>query len=293
MSLTDVMPRVISWASTPIKVTLGETVYAGDLIGFDGTDWMQAEASATAPISARLVALEDGADNDVIEAAPFAVVSSYTGGTAGAQLWLSDVAGKVEEAVTGSLYQKVGFMASATVGFLSPAISEELGVMKVARSTDDARAGYFRLYQKTAAGSGDALRGYHTVLASTAAAGAHGIHGAVSFNAGASVTGLAVGVRATLDFATNTASPAGTYAALQADSNVGANITLPNTASFIRFADNGSVKLPVAFDFSSLTAGTGNAIETDTGAVGTPAHYLRVLRPGGAIGYICIYDGHS
>lgn len=287
MAFADNKPRVVEWASTPIKVTLGETVYAGDLIGFDGTDWMQAEASATAPIAARLVALEDGIDNDVIQAAPFAVVSSYTGATAGSDLFLSSTAGEVKETVTGSLYAKVGFMASATVGFLAPALAEEFGAMVVARDTGDARAGYFRLYQKTAAGSGDALRAYHTVLASTAAANAHGLHASVSFNAGASVTGLACGMRATLDFVTNTASPNGTYCALQVDSNVGANITLPAaSSSFIRVADNGSVKIANLFQLPAASNGTILAAHTTE----SMTHSIKILGGGTAYYIMCTND---
>lgn len=289
MAFADNKPRVVEWATTPIRVTLGETVYTGDLIGFDGTDWMQAEASATAPISARLVALEDGVDGDSIQASPLAVVSSYTGGTAGSQLFLSDTAGCVEEAVTGSLYQKVGMMVSATVAYLAPVYTQELGVMNVARSTADTRAGYFRLYQKTAAGSGDALRAYHTVLASTAAANAHGFHGSVSFNAGASVTGLAAGVRATLDFAANTATPGGTMCALQVDSNIGTGITLPSTASFIRAADNGAVKLPYMMDISTLTSGASYAWVSGAHAGTTVGGCLRILTSAGAM-FVKLYS---
>lgn len=290
MALSDAKPRVVTWAVTPIRVTLAGSVSAGDLIGLSASGWVQAVASATAPIAARLVAMEVGASADVIQATPMAVVESYTGGTAGAQLFLSDTAGLVEEAVTGSLYQKVGFMASSTVGFLMPALSQEQGLMNVARSTDDTRALYARLYQATAAGSGDAIRGYQTILAGIAAANAHGIHGSVSFNAGGSVTGLAAGIRATLDFAANTASPSGTYTALQVDSNVGAGITLPATTSFIRVADNGAVKLPFLLDLSSLTSGASNAWVTGEHAGTTVGGVIRINTVAGAMFIKCYSD---
>lgn len=287
MAFADNKPRVISSAFGQVQVLLGEAVSAGDLLGFDGTDWMQADALATAPIAARLVALEDGQDNDTISAAPFAVISSYTGATKNSPLFLSSTDGAVAETVTGSLYQKVGVVVSATEGVLCPMYAEELGVMVVARSTTDARAGYFRLYQKTAAGSGDAVRAYHTVLAGVAAAGAHGLHSSVSFNAGASVTGLACGLRATLDFAANTASPDGTYCALQVDSNIGANITLPaGSSSFIRVADNGAVRIANLFETPAAANGTLLAAHITEAMT----HSLKFIAGGTAMYIMCTND---
>jgi hypothetical protein len=286
MAFADNKPRIISSAFGHVQVLLGEAVYAGDLLGFDGTDWVQADALATAPVAARLVALEDGANDETISAAPFAVISSYTGATKNSPLFLSSTDGAVAETVTGSLYQKVGVVVSATEGILCPMYAEELGVMVVARSTTDTRAGYFRLYQATAAGSGDAARAYHTVLAGVAAASAHGLHSSVSFNAGASVTVLACGLRATLDFAANTASPAGTYCALQVDSNVGTGITLPATNSFIRVADNGAVKLTHLFELPAPANGTIFAAHITE----VMSHSLKVVDRDGTAYYIMLTD---
>jgi len=270
MSLTDYKPRILSQVSLPIKVTLAGDVYAGDMIGYSASGWVQAIASATAPIAAKLIAGEDGESGDVIDAYKSAVVMSFTGGTAGADLFLSSTAGEVKESVTGSLYQKVGFMASATMGVLSPV--EEVGVMTVTRGTGDERAGYFRLYQTTAAGAGDALRAYHTVLAGIAASGAHGIHGTASFNAGATAA-LGIGVRATLDFVAQTASPSGTYAAAQWDSNIGAGNTMPATTAFCRVANNGAVAVGKLFMLPAV-ASAGMVAAHTTDAI---SHSVRIM----------------
>lgn len=283
MAFADVTPRVVSAVATPVKVTLAGTVVAGDLIGFT-TGWVQAVASATAPIAARLVAIEDGVSGDIIDATPFAAITSYTGGTAGSQLFLSSTAGGVKESVTGSVYQKVGMMVSATVGMLYPGITQELGVTNVARSTDDTRTGYFRLYEAVDSASGDALRAYNTVLAGITATGAHGFHASVSFNAGASVTGLACGLRATLDFAANTASPNGTYCALQVDSNIGTGITPPaGSTSFIRVANNGAVAVPNLLEMPAPSNGSIFAAHTTQ----TMSHSIKFIAGGTAYYIMC------
>lgn len=110
------------------------------------------------------------------------------------------------------------------------------------------------------------------------------------------ITGLLYGVNATIGAEARSAGKVftGTYYALFLASNWGTNCTVTQTASFIGCQDwGGGDAMPFLFDFDSLTAGTTNAIEQDTGAVGTPWGYARVICPDASVGYIVIYDGHS
>ncbi len=253
-------------------ITLADTVRPGDPVGYS-SGWKRAVASATAPIAARFIALEDGTSGEQIEVTTTAIVSGFSGATAGDTLYLGTTAGTYRATLSTnvSVRQELGLMLDATDALISTTMP--FGVLKVGAD----RSAYIRLYQNAAASEGDALRAYNTVLADLAATGAHGIHGSVSFNAGASVTGLAAGIRATLDFAANTASPSGTYCALQVDSNIGAGITMPsNSTSFIRVADNGAV--PIAALFSLPAAASGNCV-LDTVST-THNHSIRILLNG-------------
>jgi hypothetical protein len=287
MAFTDTRPRVVQSADTPINIVLAGTVYAGDPVGFNGTGWVEAIGSATAPIAAQLFALEDGVTEGTIAAARrIVIVEGLAGATLGDMLFLSATAGKFVIAAA-SARQALGYMVSATLGFAE--INGERGALAVSRDTADVRPFYSRLYGGYAGCNGEALRGYTTVLAAIAAATMHGIHGAISFNAGASVAGLAAGIRATLDFAANTASPTGTYCALQVDSNIGAGITVTAAQmSFIRAVDNGAVLIP---NFLSLPAAASGNCVVDTAST-THNHCIKVLI-GGALHYIPVSDAAS
>jgi hypothetical protein len=80
-------------------------------------------------------------------------------------------------------------------------------------------------------------------------------------DAGVGITGLAAGARATLAAEADTRSLTGTLCALQVDSDVGANNTLPGTNSFIRVADNGAVALDNLFDIPATGCITGSNIK--------------------------------
>lgn len=127
------------------------------------------------------------------------------------------------------------------------------------------------------------------------AGGANALHANTYIGAGNSgVVGEAHAAASQLIIAADTRTAQGTWCAHKFVNEFGANNTMPSTTTFfLRFHDAGTVKTPLMFDFSNLTAGASNCIEADTGAVGTPSHYLRCKMPGGATGYMVVYDGHS
>lgn len=155
-----------------------------------------------------------------------------------------------------------------------------------ATSSGDCRGLYLRQFL-TGGGSGvggEAARIYTTVDSATAftGSGIHGAHITASLAASASVTGLMAGLRATLDWETDTRTPSGTHCAIQADSNIGANNTVDAAKSFIRFSNEGAVKLETLFDLPNADTSALYVGDTDTVDKG-----LRI-RVNGAIVYLAV-----
>jgi len=143
-------------------------------------------------------------------------------------------------------------------------------------TSGDNRGMYLRTYFSGAGGGGDALRIYADV--SAAAANVFGAHISAGFGestSGGSITGLGVGVRATLGLPNVAMASGGTYTALMAEiysfgehSDAGAVTEL----SYIRVVNDGHAngKSDVdddAFLFSlqGFGAGTGKLVEAGTG----------------------------
>jgi hypothetical protein len=107
-------------------------------------------------------------------------------------------------------------------------------------TTGDTRLSYNKL-TFTSTGSGETLRAL-SVVTGTGAATAGTINGAhISLEvdgASATISGAANAIRATLGG--TDATPGGTLAVLQLDTNYTVNATLPATASFIRVSDSGT-----------------------------------------------------
>jgi hypothetical protein len=114
-------------------------------------------------------------------------------------------------------------------------------------------------------------------------AGGFGTHSTVQIQTGSGVTGLANGVRATLAAQSESRTLTGTLAALQVDSDVGASNTLPGITSFIRVADNNSVKIPNLFHFAA-----GNVVANTTETASTQAGSIKVDVEG-TTKYIALY----
>jgi hypothetical protein len=122
-------------------------------------------------------------------------------------------------------------------------------------TSGDSRGIYWQHFLSGAGATGDCARFFCKVNA-TGVAGGFGVHSTVQIqdDATTGITGLANGVRATLAAEADTRTLGGTMAALQVDSDIGANNTLPAQTAMIRVADNNTVKIP---NFLSVASGAG------------------------------------
>ena len=136
------------------------------------------------------------------------------------------------------------------------------GVLNGAYATTSATSGDTRLsYNKltfTSTGSGEVVRGF-AVVTGTGGATAGTINGAhFSMEAqGGTVSGAANAIRATVGG--TTAAPGGTLAAIQADTNWDAGVTLPASAAWIRFSESGTAKMANLFNVPAAMVVTKSA----------------------------------
>ena len=128
-------------------------------------------------------------------------------------------------------------------------------------ASGDTRLAYDKL-TFTSTGSGETVRAF-SVVTGTGAAAAGTINGAhVSMEIqGGSISGAANAIRATLGG--TTASPGGTLAAIQLDTNFGAGVTLPGSAAFIRVTESGTATLSTLMNLpAAMVAALGGTSAT-------------------------------
>jgi hypothetical protein len=150
-------------------------------------------------------------------------------------------------------------------------------------TSGDSRFIYAQHFLSGAGATGDCAR-FFTKVNATGVAGGFGLHATVQIqdDATTGITGLATGGRCTLAAEADTRTLGGTLAALQVDSDIGANNTLGAATSFIRVADNSSVKISNLFSFAaSGSVITGTTASTAAGAItvyveGTGTRYLQL-----------------
>ena len=116
--------RIVEQGEGLVKITLAEAVKAGDILGYS-SGWKRSLATVGTAIQGRLVAGEDGASGDVITAYRRAVVSGYSGGTAGNPVYVAEGTddGEITETkptTSGDCDTIVGYMTSAMVAALEP-----------------------------------------------------------------------------------------------------------------------------------------------------------------------------
>lgn len=127
----------------------------------------------------------------------------------------------------------------------------------VAATSGDTRLTYDKLTFTGAGGSGETLRAFSVVSGVVAATGGtvNGAHVSLEINGvGGGVSGAGNALRATLGG--TSASPGGTLAAIQLDSNFASGVTLPGTAAFLRVTDSNTVKIPNLLSLPAPSAGT-------------------------------------
>jgi len=116
--------RIIEQGEGLVKITLAEACKSGDILGYS-SGWKRALATVGTAIQGRVVAGEDGASDDEITAYRRAVVSGYSGGTAGNAVYVAEDTdyGEITETsptTSGDCDTIIGYMASATVAALEP-----------------------------------------------------------------------------------------------------------------------------------------------------------------------------
>lgn len=156
--------------------------------------------------------------------------------------------------------------------------------VKTTATSGDARAIYARLNLGgtiASTGYGDAVRAWAKV-SGTGYSYACGVHATMSLDASATVTGSGAGLRATLGAASQTRTLGGALAAIQADSDIGANNTMPTVHGFIRFTNSGSVALSNLFVVPNASNGTIFAAHTTQ----TMTHSLKIISEDGTAYYL-------
>jgi hypothetical protein len=170
------------------------------------------------------------------------------------------------------------------------------GVLNGSYATTSAASGDTRLsYNKltfTSTGSGETLRAF-SVVTGTAAATAGTINGAhISLEvdgSAASISGAANAIRATLGG--TDATPGGTLAVIQLDTNYTVNASLPATASFIRVSDSGSATGEIPL-FANIETGPAATCAPAASSVGTVSKAIKVMI-GGTVYYVPAYATFS
>lgn len=102
----------------PGKVTLTDSCNVGDVLGYS-SGWKRALATVSSVVQGRVVALAKGVSGDVIPVSPNPVVSGYTGGTAGAVMYVAEGTsnGQITDTApttTNDADTPIGIMLSAT-----------------------------------------------------------------------------------------------------------------------------------------------------------------------------------
>jgi hypothetical protein len=154
-------------------------------------------------------------------------------------------------------------------------------------TTGDTRLNYSKL-TFTSTGSGETLRAF-SVVTGTGAATAGTINGAhISLEvdgASATISGAANAIRATLGG--TDATPGGTLAVIQLDTNYTVNASLPATASFIRVSDSGSATGEIPL-FANIETGPAATIAPTASSVTTVSKAIKVMI-GGTVYYVPAY----
>ena len=154
-------------------------------------------------------------------------------------------------------------------------------------TTGDTRLTYNKL-TFTSTGSGETAR-FFSVVTGTGAATAGTINGAhISLEvdgASATISGAANAIRATLGG--TDATPGGTLAVIQLDTNYTVNATLPANASFIRVSDSGSATGEIPL-FANIETGPAATCAPTATSVTTVSKAIKVM-VGGTVYYVPAY----
>jgi len=190
---------------------------------------------------------------------------------------------------TGPVFSANGFLSGSAT---DPVAVTTAGNIDAAYATTSATTGDTRLnYSKltfTSTGSGETLRAFSVVTgASAATAGTiNGAHISLEVDgSSASISGAANAIRATLGG--TDATPGGTLAVIQLDTNYTVNASLPATASFIRVSDSGSATGEIPL-FANIETGPAATCAPTASSVTTVSKAIKVMI-GGTVYYVPAY----
>jgi hypothetical protein len=153
-------------------------------------------------------------------------------------------------------------------------------------TTGDTRLSYNKL-TFTSTGSGETLRAFSVVTGTGAATAGtiNGAHISMEVDGTGTISGAANAIRATLGG--SQASPGGTLAVIQLDTNYSVNASLPATASFIRVTDSGANTGEVPLLMNIATGPAATCAPTAT-SVTTVSKAIKVMI-GGTVYYVPAY----
>ena len=190
---------------------------------------------------------------------------------------------------TGPVNSQNGFTSGTSSSPVSVTTAQNINSSYATTSatTGDTRLVYDKL-TFTSTGSGETLRAFSVVTgADGATAGTiNGAHISCEVDGSGTISGAANAIRATLG-GTN-ATPGGTLAVIQLDTNYTVNASLPASASFIRVTDSGSAtgEVPLLMNIDTAPAATCAPAAT---SVTTVAKVLKVMI-GGTVYYVPAYS---
>ena len=180
-------------------------------------------------------------------------------------------------------------------GFIGGTSSDPISVTTAGNissfyATTSATSGDTRLmYERltfTSTGSGETLRAFSVVSGAGAATGGtvNGAHISLSINSPGTISGAGNALRVTLGMGA-LANPGGTLSAIQLDSDLASNCTVPASAAFIRVTNSGSKVLA-----NMMSVPAPAAAGAFRAAVGTPSatHTMPVLSANGTTYYIMV-----
>ena len=189
---------------------------------------------------------------------------------------------------SGPVVSNNGFDTGTSASPLAVTTTQNVNAAFVTTSatTGDTRLSYNKL-TFTSTGSGETLRAFSVVTgASAATAGTiNGAHISMEVDGTGTISGAANAIRATLGG--SQASPGGTLAVIQLDTNYSVNASLPATASFIRVTDSGANTGEVPLLMNIATGPAATCAPTAT-SVTTVSKAIKVMI-GGTVYYVPAY----
>jgi len=194
---------------------------------------------------------------------------------------------------SGPVVSQNGFQTGTSASPLTVTTAQNIDAAYATTSatTGDTRLSYEKL-TFTSTGSGETLRAFSVVTGTDAATAGtiNGAHISLEVNgSSASISGAANAIRATLGG--TDATPGGTLAVIQLDTNYTVNASLPATASFIRVSDSGSATGEIPL-FANIETGPAATCAPTATSVTTVAKAIKVMI-GGTVYYVPAYSTFS